>query len=196
MAIVGSLLWMKAKVRSGIAIWRRVARWYVRIKTDLGDSNTILVTVQNGMHLLIVLQPRIVYQAMVVILAKLAIALVAATFAIAAAEMAREPRGWHLGVLAMDEATRMDDAPHENGQPHRCRLQDVQNRLITRKRVVCAQTSGELGKAVDNANRDSQQASVERPDQIFPASNLVRGQTSDPFCLELISVKFDDQAQE
>jgi hypothetical protein len=56
MVIVGSLSWMKAKLRSGVAIRRRVARWCVRIKIDLGDSDMILVTVQNGMHLLVIPQ--------------------------------------------------------------------------------------------------------------------------------------------
>jgi hypothetical protein len=150
------------------------------------------------MHFLVVLQFRIVSQAVVVSsgVAELAIALVAATFATAAAEMAREPRGRHLAVLAMNEATGMDNVPHQNGQPHWCRLQDVQNGLITRKRVACAQTGGELGEAVDDANGDSQQASVERPDQPSPASNLIRSQTSDSFCLKLIPVKHDHQAQE
>jgi len=196
--IVGSWWWAKAELLSGVAVRRRVTRWCVQKRVDRAGSNTTSVTFRDGMQLLVVLQLRIVCQTVVVrsSVAELAIALVAATFATAAAEMARQPRGRHLGVLAMNEATRMDNVPHENGQPHWCRLQNVQDGLITRKRIACAQTTGELGEAVDDANGDSQQASVERPDQPSPASNLVRSQTSDSFCLKLIPVKLDDQAQE
>lgn len=195
--IVGSW-WAKAEPLSGVAVRRRVSRWCVQSKADRGGSNTTsFVTLRDGMHFLVV-QLRVVYQAIMVSsgVTELAIALVAATFTIAAAEMARQPRGRHLGVFAMNKATRVDNVPHKNGQPHWCRLQDVQGRLITRKRVARAQTGGELDKAVDDSNGDCKQASVKRPDQPSPASNLVCSQTSDSFSLKLVPVKLEDQTQE
>jgi|SRR5690242_2262403 len=105
---------------------------------------------------------------------ELAIAIVAATLATAAAEMARQPRARHFGVLAANEAAGMDYVPHQNGQPHWCRLQDVQEGLVARKGIAMAQTGGELDKTVDDTDGDSQQTSIERPDQPSPARSLVR----------------------
>ena len=50
----------------------------------------------------------------------------AAMLAIAAAEVAREPRAWHLRIFTANEATGMNCNPHEDCQPHWRRLQNVQ----------------------------------------------------------------------
>ena len=196
--IVGSWWRAKSELLSGVTGGRRVARLCVQKRVGRGDRNTTSLFLRDGVHLSVFLHFRVARQAVVVrsSMSELAMAVITATSVAAAAEMARQPRARHLGIWTLNEATRMNNVPHKNGQPHWSRLQDVQDGLITWQRVACAQATGELIEGVDDANGDGQQACVEGPDQPFPAACLVGIQTSGSFCLKLVAMKLDDQAQE
>ena len=189
---------VRAERLSDVAIWGRTAGGCVMKAVDWMGRNANIVILRDRVHLIVGTQLRFVCQAVMVRsgMAELTIAPIATLFAEAAAKMATQPRGWHLGICATDEATRVNDVPDENCQPHRSRLQDVQETLIAWKSVASVETAGEFNKAVNDTNSDGQQASVKSVDHPSPATLLIISQASEPFCLKLISVECDDQAQE
>jgi hypothetical protein len=85
------------------------------------DVATVLA-LQHTLHLMIFLQPNLTDYALVMIADMINLA---AVLAIAAAEVARELRAWHLCTSTANEATGMNRNPHEDCQPHWRRLQNV-----------------------------------------------------------------------
>ena len=93
----------------------------------------------------------------------------------AATQMARQPRRWHLGILAIHVATWVEDVPDDDGQEHWRRFQNIQQRLILRQGIAGAKACGKLNEPINDADGDGDHARVQRPRHPSPAGNLVQG---------------------
>lgn len=118
------------------------------------------------------------------------------TLLAAAAQMARQPRRLHLGILAVHVAAGVKDVPDDNGQEHWRRFQHIEQGLILRQGIAAAQSRGELNEPIDDSDGDGEHARVKRPCHPSPPSNFVQGQATASLGLKLVSVEPEDESHE
>lgn len=128
----------KTETRWFLGIHLNIARRSVKERVDRRCS-IISACLPEGLHLLIILEPRAIIQAVVSLdMSILGVEFLAATLAKAAAHMARQPRRRQVGIVTIHVAAWMEDVPDKYGEEHRCGFQNVEQGLILRQRVTDA----------------------------------------------------------